>query len=192
MSAERFSLNSPALPVDPEAVTRSLGSTLATRHGVGGASTRGVVVAGSPVLSLHHLAAHLVAAAEQRGGVVSIGPLEGRDLRELADLAERAVDGLPIEWPVVPVRPGLNLDHCMISTRGDVEVVGQTVWGDRHLDLAAAAVGVAARFGSAVVAPLVDAYGADGVDLLTLDVCQQLNAVATEVGWPDVGTLDRA
>jgi len=86
----------------------------------------------------------------------------------------------------VPVRLGLTLDHCMISTQGDVQIVGTTVLSDRHLDLAAAAIGVALRFGSAVVAPLVDAYGEDHVELLTLDTCQQLNAIAFDVGWPDV------
>ena len=184
MSAERFPLSDPALPVDPEAVTRSLGAALAARHEAGDP-------ADGPALSLRDLAAHLVAAAEEHGGVVARGPLEGRELRELAGLAARAVEGLPNERPAVPVRPGLTLDHCMISTRGDVDVVGETVRGDRHLDLAAAAVGVAERFGSAVVAPLVEAYGGDGVDLLTLDACQQLNAVAAEVGWPVPGPPDR-
>ena len=69
------------------------------------------------------------------------------------------------DGPLVPVVPGLTLDHCMISTRGDVEIVGDTVWGDRHLDLAAAAVGVAERFGNAVVAPLIRPSSASGAPM---------------------------
>ena len=191
MSAERFPLSDPALPVDPEAVTRSLGEALAARHEAEASGPGRDSAGDSASVSLPELAAHLVEAAEQRGGTLSAGPLEGRDLCELAGFAAHAVDGLSAGRPYVPVRLGLTLDHCLISTRGDVEVVGETVWGDRHLDVAAAAVAVAARFGNAVVAPLVEAYGADAVDLLTLDACQQLNAVAAEVGWPSVRPTGR-
>lgn len=185
MSVKRLPVSDPALPIDPEAVARSLGSALSSRHGAGRAPTASVDDPDRSSFSLQDLTAHLVAASARRGGTVSTGSFEGLDLRELAASARRAVESLPRVQAPVLVRLGLTLDDCMISPQGDVEVAGETVWGDRHLDLAAVAVGVAVRFGSAVVAPLVDAYGADDVDLLTLDACQQLNAIAAEVGWPD-------
>ena len=186
MSVERFPLSDPALPVDPEAVARSLGAALSSRHGAPHERTASGGDADRSSWPLQDLATHLLAAAQTKRGTVSTGPLEGRDLRALAESARRAVDALPPGRALVPVRLGLTLDHCMISTQGDVQIVGTTVWSDRHLDLAAAAIGVALRFGSAVVAPLVDAYGEDHVELLTLDTCQQLNAIAFDVGWPDV------
>lgn len=185
MAAERFPLSDPTLPIDPEAATRALGVALAARHADNPAA--------APVLQLGELAAHLVAASQGHGGAVTSGPLAGRDVEELARLAAATVaelpgTGLPADGSgvLVPVTPGLTLDRCHISIHGAVEIEGGTVWGDRHLDLAAAAVGVAARFGNAVVAPLVDAYGMDAIDLRTLDTCQQLIAVAAEVGWPEL------
>jgi len=186
VSVERFPLSDPALPVDPEAVARSLGAALSSRHGAPHERTASAGDADRSSWPLQDLATYLLAAAQTKRGTVSTGPLEGRDLRALAESARRAVDALPPGRALVPVRLGLTLDHCMISTQGDVQIVGTTVWSDRHLDLAAAAIGVALRFGSAVVAPLVDAYGEDHVELLTLDTCQQLNAIAFDVGWPDV------
>ena len=186
MAVERFPLSDPALPVDPEAVARSLGSALSSRHRAPRKRTASTGESDRSSWPLQDLATHLLAAAQIHRGTVSTGSLEGRDLRTLAASARRAVDALPPGRTLVPVRLGLTLDHCMISTHGDVQIVGATVWSDRHLDLAAAAVGVALRFGSAVVAPLVDAYGEDDVELLTLDMCQQLNAIASDVGWPDV------
>jgi len=186
VSVERFPLSDPALPVDPEAVARSLGAALSSRHGAPHERTASAGDADRSSWPLQDLATHLLAAAQTKRGTVSTGPLEGRDLRALAESARRAVDALPPGRALVPVRLGLTLDHCMISTQGDVQIVGTTVLSDRHLDLAAAAIGVALRFGSAVVAPLVDAYGEDHVELLTLDTCQQLNAIAFDVGWPDV------
>jgi aminoglycoside phosphotransferase len=56
------------------------------------------------------------------------------------------------------------------------------VAGDRHLDLARAAVALALRFGPAVVAPFLDAYGLDDIDVRRLDTCQLLGSVAEEVG----------
>lgn len=182
MSGERFPLSDPTLPVDPEAVTRSLGAALASRHADS--------PAGNTTLRLADLAAHVVAATQAEGGTMATGPLAGRDLVELAGFAAAAVERVPTkDEQFVRIVPGLTLDHCLISTQGDVEIVGDAVWGDRHLDLAAAAVGVAERFGNAVVGPLIEAYGTE-VDLLTLDACQQLNAVAAEVGWPAVGQRD--
>ena len=177
MPAERFPLSDPSLPVDPEAVTRSLGATLAARHAAAAAD--------QPALTLTDLAAHLATAAAERGGTMSSGPLEGRQLTELAGFAVAAVERRPVDSAPVAVTPGFSLDDCLISTRGEIELTGDTIAGDRHLDLAAAAVGVADRFGAAVVAPLIDAYGAEAVDLLTLDACQQLIALAAELGWPE-------
>ena len=189
MAAERFPLSDPTLPIDPEAATRALGVALAARHADGHAANEGAGPPPGPVLRLDDLARDLVDAAAGHTGTVTAGPLRGRGVEELAGLAAAAVAALPTERPstLVKVTPGLALEACHISTRGDVEIADATVWGDPHLDLAAAAVGVAERFGTAVVAPLVDAYGVDAVDLRTLDTCQQLIAVAAEVGWPEPG-----
>ena len=63
-----------------------------------------------------------------------------------------------------------------------LELVAAFVLAHRHLDLARAAVALALRFGPAVVAPFLDAYGLDDIDVRRLDTCQLLGSVAEEVG----------
>jgi aminoglycoside phosphotransferase len=41
---------------------------------------------------------------------------------------------------------------------------------------------LALRFGPAIVAPFLDAYGLDDIDVRRLDTCQLLGTVAEEVG----------
>lgn len=180
MPADEFSLSDPTLPVDPEIVARALGRALAERHRD--------AVAGLPAVDLRSLADQIVegAAAASAGQTLTDGPFRGLRVTDLASLVAATIAELPASAAEpVPVRVGLTLADCTMSTDGAVSIDPATAIGDRHLDLAAAAMAAVERFGAAVAAPLIDEYGFDCIDLRTLDACQQLISVADIVGWPE-------
>ena len=101
----------------------------------------------------------------------------------MARLAVETVTALPeSDIAEVSITPGFELGMVELQRDGSMVVLGDTVVGDRHLDLARAAVALALRFGPAVVAPFLDAYGLDDIDVRRLDTCQLLGSVAEEVG----------
>lgn len=196
-SPERVALADPALPIDPEHAARLLGEALRRRHGepTGDGSAL-------PSWPLHRLAAHVhtrVADSSSNDGgdspqLMPDGPYRGRPVRRLASLLVETIDDLPGvpdgggDDTMVAITLGLRLDVCVVEPSGIVVVDSSdrttSALGDRHVDLAAAAIGLNERFGPAVVAPMVEAYGFDAVDPRRLDTAQLLVALAEVAGWP--------
>lgn len=168
-------LSDPAAPINPEQAAQALGTMLLERHGA---------EADQPgLISLSGFAAAVRAAADSHDDApIESGPYLDRSRQELAHLAVETVDGLPANDDTGSITPGLSLDAVMLGRDGSLTIEGATIAGDPHLDLARTAVALAIRFGPAVVAPFLDAYGLDRIDLRRLDTCQLLTAVADELG----------
>lgn len=108
-------------------------------------------------------------------GETSEGPYAGRSPAELAGLVDRLIGTRAGggDAPAV-VHGGLTTSRVWVDLDGAITFTG---WhgsgvGDRHLDLAAAAAVVAETVGSAAVPSLLDAYGLDEIDPVTLDTYQ--------------------
>ncbi len=104
------------------------------------------------------------------------GPYEGRTPTDLITIFDELIAELgPTDDPVF-IHGGLRAERVWFEPTGSVIFTG---WrhggvGDRHLDLAAAAALVTDVHGPALVAPLIDSYGFDDVDLRRLDAHQLL------------------
>ena len=123
------------------------------------------------------------AAEADDDAIFDSGPYLDRSRHAMARLAVETVTALPeSDIAEVAITPGFDLGMVELQRDGSMVVLGDTVVGDRHLDLARAAVALALRFGPAVVAPFLDAYGLDDIDVRRLDTCQLLGSVAEEVG----------
>ena len=198
---ERVALADPTLPVDPEHAARLLGEALRRRHDEPPTDSRGDPGRG-PSWPLSRLAEHVHAraaqTAEKPAATIRVtmpeGPYLGRPVEQLAVALVEMVAALPqaeetdgVETEVA-ITLGLSLEACFVEPSGGVVVdrpgPAPQAWGDRHVDLAAAAVGLNQRFGPAVVVPMIDAYGFDAVDARRLDTAQLLVALADVVGWP--------
>ena len=173
---EGIPLSDPTAPIDPEQAARTLGRTLAAKHTTA-PSTDGRV-------DLAVFASLVRATAEaDDDAIFDSGPYLDRSRHEMARLAVETVTALPeSDIAEVSITPGFELGMVELQRDGSMVVLGDTVLGDRHLDLARAAVALALRFGPAVVAPFLDAYGLDDIDVRRLDTCQLLGSVAEEVG----------
>lgn len=173
---EGIPLSDLTVPIDPEQAARALGRTLAAKHTTA-PSTDGRV-------DLAFFASVVRAAADaEDDAIFDSGPYLDRSHHEMARLAVETVAALPeTNTAEVAITPGLDLGMVELQRDGWMIVMGDTVAGDRHLDLARAAVALALRFGPAVVAPFLDAYGLDDIDVRRLDTCQLLGTVAEEVG----------
>lgn len=173
---EGIPLSDPIVPIDSEQAARALGGALAAKH-TAVPTTDGRV-------DLAVFASVVRAAAEaDDDAIFDSGPYLDRSRHEMARLAVDTVAALPeSEVAEVAITPGFDLGMVELQRDGSVLVLGDTVAGDRHLDLARAAVALALRFGPAVVAPFLDAYGLDDIDVRRLDTCQLLGSVAEEVG----------
>ncbi|MEM9467343.1 MAG: hypothetical protein AAGA90_18355 [Actinomycetota bacterium] len=173
-------LDDRAVPVDPESVARAIGAAIRRAHAQ--------PAAGRPVTLTAMAQVLLDAAAEADEPEMTSGPYLGRPVLELARLAAETVSVLPpAVGATVPIRPGLDLADCLLQPDGTVAIEGVRADGDREVELAAAAVAVGERHGPAVVAPLLDAYGMDHLDLRRLDTGQLLVGIARHLGV-DLGT----
>jgi aminoglycoside phosphotransferase len=173
---EGISLSDPTVPIDPEQAARALGRALAVKH------TTAPSVDGRVDLAVFAAAVRADAEASD-DATFDAGPYLDRSRHEMARLAVETVAALPAtDTAEVAITPGFDLGMVQLQRDGSVIVLGDTVAGDRHLDLARAAVALALRFGPAVVAPFLDAYGLDDIDVRRLDTCQLLGSVAEEVG----------
>lgn len=120
-----------------------------------------------------------VAAARIESGAVSVaddGPYIGREPSELATIFDGLVAGLPDDDAPVFVHGALAPQRIWLDPSGEVTLLGWQ-WsgvGDRHLDLAAGAALLSQLHGPALVAPFIEAYGFDRVDLRRLDAYQLL------------------
>jgi len=192
-----ISFADPVLPLDPEHAARLLGAALRHHHEAKPrpeAATSDEAWGAGSVWSLAAVAEHLARGARATPEVeMPAGPYQGRSVREAAELAVGLVaepsTGEASDGPV-PILPGFGLEHCLVAPDGALSLgapADAAAAGDRHLDLAAAAAGLHDRFGAAVVAPMVEAYGFEHLDLRRLDAAQLLVAVAAIVGWPRPG-----
>lgn len=165
------SLTDPVLPVDPERLARQLGQALAGLHGADP----------TPLPELDLVVAAQQVAAEipdDDHTEVADGPFQGQPRSRLLAAARAAIDGLPDrELALVPIRFPSHLGSCRLFPDGAVVLDPPSHAGDRHLELAALAVGLADRFGPAVVVPFIDAYGMNQVEPRRLDAAQLLLAV---------------
>ena len=176
-------LDDRALPVDPEAIARAVGAAIRRCHDAGPVGR---------TVSLSAMAASLVAAAgDDVDAEMTSGPYLGRPVAELARLAAETVSVLP---PAVgssaPIRAGFDLSDCLLQPDGLVTIDGDRADGDREVELAAAAVALGERHGPTVVAPLLEAYGMDLLDLRRLDTGQLLVSVARQLGVDLGSTVD--
>ena len=170
----RFGIHQPGFTVCTDigsaraAIAASGGACVIKADGL--AAGKGVVVADT-------------AAEAEDDAIFDSGPYLDRSRYEMARLAVETVTALPeSDIAEVAITPGFDLGMVELQRDGSMVVLGDTVVGDRHLDLARAAVALALRFGPAVVAPFLDAYGLDDIDVRRLDTCQLLGSVAEEVG----------
>jgi hypothetical protein len=173
-SDDGIRLDDRAVPLDPEAVSRAIGATIRRAHDA--PSTR-------RMLTMAAMADALVsAAAVTDQPEMTSGPYLGRPVLELARLAVETVSVLPpAVGSTVPIRASLSLADCVLVADGTVVITGARADGDREVELAAAAVSLGERHGPAVIAPMLDAYGMDALDLRRLDTAQLLVSIARQL-----------
>jgi len=155
--------------VNPEALAAELGRALRRLHEVG--------IDDCPFESASesHLRSAETAIATGKVEPAMDGPYVGRSPAELLEILAGLFAELPTPHPVL-VHGGLDVDRIWLAPDGRITFTGwqEAGAGDRHLDLAAVAVSVGAEFGLAVVAPFLDAYGLDHINLVSLDAHQLL------------------
>lgn len=160
--------------VDPGTVAMILGEAIRDVHLL---PTEGAPIAPS-LDDLRREAAHRVAH-----GLVSSrpdGPYRSEEPeRLLATLDSLLADLTAVSTTVV--HGGPTLEHLWIAPDQSISLTGwsRTGSGDPHRDLAAACRSLNETFGPAVVAPFLDAYGLDDVDLRRLDAHQLLDHLLT-------------
>lgn len=159
-------------PLGPEAMAEALAASLRALHTLEPAPCP----FDASLETLLRLATDAV-----QGDTVAVapsGPYAGRSadelLRILVELTE--ADRSAPTGDAVFVHGALRADRVWFAPDGSVTFTGwrRSGLGDRHLDLAAAAGMVTELHGPALVAPLLDAYGLDLVDLRRLDAAQLL------------------
>lgn len=104
------------------------------------------------------------------------GPYAGRSATELAAIFDDLIDELGESHEPVFVHAALRPDRIWLDPDGTATFLGWQ-WsglGDRHVDLAAVATLLTRLHGPALVAPFVEAYGFDRVDIRRLDAHQLL------------------
>jgi len=166
-------LADPVIPVDPERLVRLLGAELARIHDAD--ST------GLPGLDLAAVAQRIATHVAEDSEPLTDGAFRGQSRAHLLAAAQTAIDDLADDLDYrVPIRFPVDLSGYRMSSDGSMTLAAATHAGDRHLELAAVAVGLADRFGPAVVAPFIDAYGMANVDPRRLDAAQLLLAAGSE------------
>jgi len=170
---QRISLADSSAPINPEQAAEALGALLAARH-------ESATVPGSSLRELTDALSRRAEVAPDK--VINTGPYLDRSVRSLAALAVPIAHELDADLNDdehgAEVSAALTLAGVELDRSGTMHLVGPTLRGDRHLDLAGAAVGLAVRFGPGVVAPFLASYGMDNVDLRRLDLAQMLLTVA--------------
>lgn len=104
------------------------------------------------------------------------GPYAGRSAPELAAIFDDLMDELGESRDPVFVHAALRPDRIWLDPDGTATFLGWQ-WsglGDRHVDVAAVATLLTRLHGPALVAPFVEAYGFDRIDLRRLDAHQLL------------------
>ncbi|RMH76481.1 MAG: hypothetical protein D6683_09990 [Actinomyces sp.] len=123
---------------------------------------------------LHARAAAKVAAGEVTRAVD--GPFAGRLPEELLAATEAVVRRSSRGGEQVVVHGSPTLSELWLAPEAPPVLTGWAAGGlgDRHLDLAVAALDVAQVFGPALVGPFLEAYGTDAIDTTRLDAFQML------------------
>lgn len=123
---------------------------------------------------LYARAAARVAAGEVTRAVD--GPFAGRLPEELLAATDAVVRRSSRDGERVVVHGSPTLSALWVAGEAAPALTGWAAGGlgDRHLDLAVAALDVARIFGPALVGPFLEAYGTDAVDPVLLDAFQIL------------------
>lgn len=158
-------------PLQPAVVVTRLGEVLREIHNVPATDV--------PFDSSPARLRDLAAARVERALITTAGdgPYATRDPAELLSILDSLLAELDpdLEEPVlIHGRP--TVANIWFEPSGDLVLTGWTVAGvgDRHHDLAVAAASVADLYGPGVVAPMLDTYGLDVIDLSRLDAHQLL------------------
>lgn len=155
------------IPVDPESVSRTLGSALAELHALpfeeSSFPSRGIEV----LLSEARSRTHAEPATD--------GPYRGIAPARLGEILDEQMAGLGEDRPVV-VHGSLTASGVWFHPETGLAL---TTWadagaGDRHLDLAMGAKVLGDTYGYAVAGPFFEAYGLDSVEPIRLDAFQLL------------------
>lgn len=180
-------LGDPLLPVDPEHAARMLGVALRDRHAQSLDPADRTAAWTLPACAERVLDRARASSAT----TMPEGPYRGRTVVASAELgcrlAAAAAERPTAPLVLAPLVLDLRLSDWVLCPDGTVTLAaGRTssVIGDPHLDLAAAAAELQRGFGPAVVAPMIQEYGDERVDLRSLDTAQLLVAVAGVTGWP--------
>jgi aminoglycoside 3'-phosphotransferase-2 len=160
--------------VDPGTVAVVLGEAIRDVHLL---PVEGAPVAAS-IADLRREASHRVSH-----GLVSRrpdGPYRSEAPERLLATLDSLLDDLPVATTTI-VHGNPTLEHLWIAPDQSFSLTGwsRTGIGDPHRDLAIACRSLTATFGPAVVAPFLDAYGLDDVDLRRLDAHQLLDHLLT-------------
>jgi len=161
-------------PFGPEAVADTLAAQLRTRHRSDPGS-----MPGDPFdASLAAVRAAVVARLDAGEVPTAVeGPYAGRSPEELLAVVDTLHDRLGEVAAPTPVLGTVDLRRTYLDRDADAYVLdwADAGIGDPHQDLASAAVALRDHYGPAVVAPFLDAYGLDDVDLARLDLWQTVD-----------------
>lgn len=157
-------------PMGPEALVTTLAEALVALHDLS--------TAHCPFVA-HTAALRAVVDRRVASGMVATtvdGPYAGRSAGELAAIFDDLMAELGEPDQPVFVHGSLTAERIWLDPSGGATLLGWQ-WsgiGDRHVDLAAAATLLARLHGPALVAPFLEAYGLDRVDVRRIDAHQIL------------------
>lgn len=160
--------------VDPNVVSERLAKVLQSLHTLPAADCP----TDASTRRLHELARHRVGQGQV--GVTTTGPYRDIDPERLLAITDDQFGSLRAVDSAV-VHANLDLDNVWISPD---ETIVFTDWsaagrGDPHRDLAVVAASLSEVYGPALVAPFLDTYGLETVDLRVLDLHQTLRHLTT-------------
>lgn len=160
--------------VDPSAVSARLAETLRSLHDLPADDCP----TDASTVRLHERARHRVGQGQV--GRTDTGPYRNIDPERLLAIAADQFASLPNSNRAV-VHGNLDLDNVWISPSGDIVFSDWTLAGrgDPHRDVAVVAASLSEVYGPALVAPFLDAYGLDTIDLRVLDLHQTLRHLTT-------------
>jgi aminoglycoside 3'-phosphotransferase II len=157
------------IPVNPESISRALGSALAELHTI--------PVDDCPFSALDGdvLSGRARGCVEASPLTADDGPYRGIAPARLLQILDDQMAGLVEVLPVI-VHGSLTASAVWFHPESGLSL---TTWasvglGDRHLDLAMGAKLLGDTYGYAVVAPFFEAYDLDWVDAVRLDAFQLL------------------
>jgi len=157
------------IPVNPESISRALGSALAELHTIPADDCP------FPALEADVLSGRARGRVEASPLTADDGPYRGIAPARLLQILDDQMAGLGVAPPVI-VHGSLTASDVWFHPEFGLSL---TKWasvglGDRHLDLAMGAKLLGDTYGYAVAGPFFEAYDLDRVDAVRLDAFQLL------------------